>query len=86
MKKIHAEIKIRGIVQGVGFRPFVHKKAEELSLCGFVRNTSYGADVSFEGEESSIDLFMLSLKKEAPSLAFIEKAECEKSYELSGYN
>ena len=85
MKKIHAEIRIYGIVQGVGFRPFVHKKASELSLYGAVKNTSYGAFLELEGEQSAVDSFITNLRDDAPKLAFIEKILCERSNALCGY-
>ena len=83
MKKIHADIKIYGIVQGVGFRPFVHKSIG--NLLGNVRNTSFGAQLELEGEESGIDGFLKMLSDNPPSLAYIEKIECEKTEKLSGY-
>ena len=85
MKKIHADIKIYGIVQGVGFRPFVHKMTEKLSLCGSVRNTSYGAFLEIEGEEQDANLFLGELSDNPPPLAYIEKIECEKTEKLFGY-
>ena len=83
MKKIHADIKIYGIVQGVGFRPFVHKCIG--SLCGNVRNTSFGAFLSLEGEEPELERFLEELSGNPPPLAYIEKIECERTEELSGY-
>lgn len=83
MKKIHADIKIYGIVQGVGFRPFVHKCIG--SLCGNVRNTSFGALLSLEGEAQEIERFVKELSDNPPPLAYIEKIECERKEELLGY-
>ena len=83
MKKIHADIKIYGIVQGVGFRPFVHKNIG--NLLGNVRNTSFGALLELEGEECGIDAFLQKLSDSPPPLAYIEKIECEKTEKLSGY-
>ena len=83
MKKIHADIKIYGIVQGVGFRPFVHKNIG--NLLGNVRNTSFGALLELEGEECGIDAFLRMLSDSPPPLAYIEKIECEKTEKLSGY-
>ena len=85
MKKIHTDIRIYGIVQGVGFRPFVHRLVSELGLSGFVRNTSYGAEISLEGEERAIDTLVRALGEDAPKLAFVEKVKCLKSEELCGY-
>ena len=52
MKKIRAKVIIKGIVQGVGFRPYIHREVEEAGLFGWVRNTSDGAEMEAEGEES----------------------------------
>ncbi|MCK4352964.1 carbamoyltransferase HypF [candidate division WOR-3 bacterium] len=72
MKKVRAEIVLKGVVQGVGFRPFVHRLAQEHKLTGFVRNSSDGVTVFAEGERESIDLFFESISKEAPPLAIIQ--------------
>ena len=86
MKKIHADIRIHGIVQGVGFRPFVHKIARGLSLSGTVCNTSFGAEVSLEGCEHDIDAFCSAVKQEAPPLALIEALDIKKSETLCGFS
>ncbi len=44
-------IDVRGIVQGVGFRPFVYKLAQSLSLTGYVFNSSSGVTIEIEGNE-----------------------------------
>lgn len=62
-------IYINGIVQGVGFRPFVFKLAEELGINGWVNNSSHGVTIHAEG--SNLDLFYQRLIKEAPPLAKI---------------
>ena len=66
------EIKIRGIVQGVGFRPFMHRLVRKHSLKGNIRNTSSGVTVELEGEEESLEAFLQALPREAPPLAVIE--------------
>jgi hydrogenase maturation protein HypF len=48
-------IHITGIVQGVGFRPFVYNLAIRLGLAGWVRNTSAGVDIELEGETPVLD-------------------------------
>lgn len=62
-------LKIKGIVQGVGFRPFVYRLANELNLKGFVRNTSAGVDIEIEGSEHNIKKFsqLLTAKKPPPA-------------------
>jgi hydrogenase maturation protein HypF len=64
-----AQIKITGIVQGVGFRPYVHSLAARLGLHGFVSNTASGVLIEAEGEQLSE--FIDRLPREAPPLARI---------------
>lgn len=80
-----AEIKIRGIVQGVGFRPFIHKFAGGLGLKGFIKNTSSGVELELEGEREKLELFVRELPDKAPRLALIESVEAKYSPELVGY-
>jgi hydrogenase maturation protein HypF len=66
-------IHITGIVQGVGFRPFVYNLATRHSLKGWVKNTSAGVDIEVEGEKESLDLFLQELRDEAPPLSRIDE-------------
>ncbi|MFZ0546900.1 MAG: carbamoyltransferase HypF [Candidatus Promineifilaceae bacterium] len=66
---------INGIVQGVGFRPFIHRLAEELNLSGWVRNTESGVEMALQGEESQLDQFTTRLRMDAPPLAHILSVE-----------
>ena len=59
------------MVQGVGFRPFVHNLARGLGLAGYVLNTSSGVIVEVEGAPDTLDRFVASLRSEAPPLARI---------------
>lgn len=70
---VNANLLITGIVQGVGFRPFIYGLAKKLSLRGWVRNTSGGVEIEVEGEENSIDKFYHAIIKEAPPLAVIDQ-------------
>ena len=63
------KISVRGIVQGVGFRPFVYRLAKERSLTGFVANTSDGVAVEAQGQVARLDDFLSALRDEAPPLA-----------------
>jgi hydrogenase maturation protein HypF len=63
------KISVKGIVQGVGFRPFVYSLAKSLNLKGFVLNSSNGVTIEIEGDNSSV--FLERLKKEAPPLSRI---------------
>ncbi len=64
-------IRVNGIVQGVGFRPFVFNLAKRHQLGGFVTNTSDGVLIEIEGSESAITSFVLDLKRENPPLSEI---------------
>jgi hydrogenase maturation protein HypF len=68
--------KIFGQVQGVGFRPFVYKIANELTLGGFVKNSQNGVDLELEGDDLQIKEFINILNSERlPPLARIDKLE-----------
>jgi len=64
-------IDVRGIVQGVGFRPFVYKLAQSLGLAGNVFNSSSGVTIEIEGPEAAIDSFLETLRTHPPQLATI---------------
>jgi hydrogenase maturation protein HypF len=66
-------ILVRGIVQGVGFRPFVYKLANSIQLAGFVFNSSSGVTIEIEGGGSAIDEFLQTLKDDPPQLAEISE-------------
>jgi len=68
-----AKISVRGIVQGVGFRPFVYQLAFKHGLKGWVCNTSGDVKIEVEGLDDSLQLFLEQLKTEAPPLALIEE-------------
>ena len=61
-------VHITGIVQGVGFRPFVYNLATRLDLKGWVKNTSAGVEIEVDGNQDVLDLFVKTLRDEAPSL------------------
>ncbi|MGC8874149.1 MAG: carbamoyltransferase HypF [Chloroflexia bacterium] len=71
---LHSAIRvhIRGIVQGVGFRPFVYNLATELGLSGWVRNSSSGVEIEAFGPEVLLSAFVRRLQEEAPPLARID--------------
>ncbi len=81
----HVHIQIRGIVQGVGFRPFVHRKAEELGLTGRIRNTSLGVELEMEGSPAALDSFIAALRTDAPRMAVIASMQCTRGSALQGY-
>ncbi len=63
------QIHVRGIVQGVGFRPFVFRLAQTLGLSGFVLNSADGVVVEIEGSEADLARFLESLRRQPPPLA-----------------
>ena len=69
--KIRCRIRIRGVVQGVGFRPFVYKLATSLDLAGFVFNSSSGVTIEIEGGTTLVHTFIDGLRIDAPRLAEI---------------
>jgi hydrogenase maturation protein HypF len=77
-------IHITGIVQGVGFRPFVYGLATRLGLAGWVRNTSAGVDIEVDGTQASLSDFISALKLEAPPLSRIDSLEAA-SIPANGY-
>src|SRR5512138_209146 len=66
-------IHITGIVQGVGFRPFVYALATRLGLKGWVRNTSAGVDIRADGDRGALESFVRLLRQEAPPLSHIDE-------------
>ncbi len=75
MKAYH--VTITGVVQGVGFRPFVYNLATRLGLSGWVLNHSGGVDLEAEGPEPALQTFLTALREEAPPLARIESLTAE---------
>ncbi|MFV2081403.1 MAG: carbamoyltransferase HypF [bacterium] len=68
---IRYKIEVHGIVQGVGFRPFVYRTARELDLNGWVTNTSDGVLIEVEGPVKSLNLFMERLNGSSPPISRI---------------
>jgi hydrogenase maturation protein HypF len=78
------EIIVRGVVQGVGFRPFVFNLAREKGLCGWVQNRADSVHVEVQGERAALDDFVQSLRDGHPPQArideiIISEAPCEKN-------
>jgi hydrogenase maturation protein HypF len=68
-KKLH----VLGVVQGVGFRPFVYRLARRYQLSGWVCNTSRCVEIDVEGAPASLEAFIGGLQREAPDLARIDR-------------
>lgn len=65
-------INVHGAVQGVGFRPFVYRLANEIGLRGWVQNSSQGLVIELEGDNEAIDVFLQRLRSEQPRSAVIQ--------------
>jgi len=69
---LHAEIKVSGIVQGVGFRPFIYRTAAKNGLVGYVRNRGDAiVEIVVEGNKDNVAQFLKDLKEEKPPLTQI---------------
>ena len=68
-------VAIRGAVQGVGFRPFVFRLAQELGLTGWVNNSAQGVFIEVEGRHDRLQGFLLRIPREKPAPAFIQSLE-----------
>jgi hydrogenase maturation protein HypF len=75
MTRRRLRICARGVVQGVGFRPFVYTSAAALGLSGSVRNDSSGAIIEVEGDAAAIGDFLDRLNNHPPPLAVIESVQ-----------
>ncbi len=69
------QISITGIVQGVGFRPFVYNLAQSFNLAGMVCNTGWGVLVEVEGQKASVECFTNLLRANPPFLARVDNYE-----------
>jgi len=71
------KIKIKGIVQGVGFRPFVYGLAIKHHITGWVKNSSAGVEILANGQETDISLFSQSLQSQSPPLSKVDSVSIE---------
>lgn len=69
---------VTGLVQGVGFRPFVHRLASRLNLCGYVKNAGGAVLIEVQGTPRRLDQFFNELRIQPPSLSRIEEVRSEK--------
>ncbi len=79
-----AKVTVRGVVQGVGFRPFVYRLAQEHNLKGWVRNTSGSVEIEVEGDKATLNNFLTDLRGKVPPVAHIEEIDAS-FYPLKGY-
>ena len=74
-QNIRLQLQIRGVVQGVGFRPYVYNLARRHGLAGFVLNSPRGVFIEVEGDPSTVDAFVAALPAEAPPLVRIARIQ-----------
>jgi hydrogenase maturation protein HypF len=86
LDKIRAKILIEGVVQGVGFRPFVYRVAKETQLCGYILNSTSGVIIEVEGKKDKIDTFFSKIVNSFPPLAKISQKRIEFYQELVGFS
>jgi hydrogenase maturation protein HypF len=72
-QRVRTAVRVEGVVQGVGFRPFVYSLATSLGLGGLVGNDSGGVFAEVEGDPAAVDEFLASLARNPPPLARIER-------------
>jgi hydrogenase maturation protein HypF len=71
-KVVRRQVRARGVVQGVGFRPFIYRLAREEHLAGFIGNDTDGVFIEIEGSQASCDAFIARMRLEAPPLSRID--------------
>ncbi|MFC7382935.1 carbamoyltransferase HypF [Sphaerisporangium rhizosphaerae] len=70
---VRAEVRVDGVVQGVGFRPFVHRLATDLGLRGMVGNDECGVFIEVEGASGAVAAFVRAVRERPPPLAVVER-------------
>ena len=69
---MNRKLSISGVVQGVGFRPFIYQLAGRFNLNGYILNSTSGVSVEIEGSENEVEAFLDTLEQELPPLARID--------------
>jgi len=82
---IRIELRLRGAVQGVGFRPFIYRTALRLGLCGYVVNDPSGVTIEAEGNREDLDRFLQNIENDSPPLVKILQQNISYS-PPAGYN
>lgn len=81
---MNRKLNISGVVQGVGFRPFIYQLAARYHLNGFILNNTAGISIEIEGKNDAIEAFIASVQNELPPLARIDTLSSEMC-EYKGY-
>ncbi|HNA73684.1 MAG TPA: acylphosphatase, partial [Candidatus Obscuribacter sp.] len=71
------KVRVEGVVQGVGFRPFVYTLAKSHNLSGWVLNDEQGVEIFLEGARGDLDAFLASLSERAPQAARLDDVKFE---------
>ena len=71
--RVRRELRVEGLVQGVGFRPHVYRLAQELKLAGFVGNDARGVFMELEGRAEQVAEFQVRLRNSPPPASFIDQ-------------
>ncbi len=79
-------IRVKGKVQGVGFRPFVYKIAKKNNLCGYVLNDSQGVQILIQGSHKDIQSFEKELYENPPEISQITEIKKTDSTVFSPYH
>ncbi len=74
---VRRRLRVSGIVQGVGFRPFIYGLAIDTGLAGFVGNDTDGVFIEVEGEAAALDRFVAALEESAPQAARVQRIGAE---------
>ncbi len=83
-RRVRVAVRVEGVVQGVGFRPFVHQVALRFGLDGFVGNDVHGVFTEAEGEQRDVDAFVAALRDEAPPLAVVDDVQVREIHSIEG--
>ena len=75
--RVRARVTIEGLVQGVGFRPFVWRLATKAGLSGSVENTPAGVVIEIQGPQPAVAAFLAALAADPPPLASIDRVQVE---------
>ncbi|HWE83659.1 MAG TPA: carbamoyltransferase HypF [Terracidiphilus sp.] len=75
--RVRRAVRVRGVVQGVGFRPFVYRLASQLALSGHIGNDTDGVTIDIEGTSANIAGFLHRLRSEAPPISRIDSVAVE---------